>query len=89
MVEGTTKHVLRVRAEHDPGILLRILERFCNLNIVPDRFSAVSGTGKDIFVEVEVTGVPAMTANLIVAKLGELPSVFDAVLVHTDGVTKV
>lgn len=47
-------------------------------------FSAVCGSGDEIFVEVDVSGIAPTTLALIVAKLGELPPVLNAVLVDAE-----
>ena len=80
MVEVDTELRLRVLAERDPGVLLRVLERFANLNIIPDRLIAICGLGDQIRIEIDVTGVPAATCALIVAKIAQLPAVLDASL---------
>jgi hypothetical protein len=80
MVEMSTVRRLRVFAERDPGVLLRVLERFSNLNIVPDRVSAACGPGDEIFIEIEVTGIPSATCALIAAKIVQLPAVLNALL---------
>ncbi len=78
MVEAKTVHRLRVWAERDAGVLLRVLERFANLNIVPDRVSAACGPGDEVYIEIAVTGIPPALCELIIAKLAQLPSVLDA-----------
>jgi hypothetical protein len=80
MVEVSTVRRLCVLAERDPGVLLRILERFSNLNIVPGRVSAVCGPGDEIVIEIEVTDIPSATCVLIAAKIVQLPSVLNALL---------
>jgi len=43
MVEVSMVRRLRVLAGRDLGVLLRVLERLSNLNVIPDRFNAVCG----------------------------------------------
>jgi hypothetical protein len=80
MVEMSTVRRLRVLAERDPGILLRVLERFSNLNIVPDRVSAACSPGDEIVIEIEVTDISSATCALIAAKIVQLPAVLNALL---------
>jgi hypothetical protein len=80
MVEISTVRRLRVFAERDPGVLLRVLERFSNLNIVPDRVSAVCGPGDEMFIEIEVTDIPSATCALIAEKIVQLPAVLNALV---------
>jgi hypothetical protein len=77
-VEVDTVRCLRVLADRDPGVLLRVLERFSNLNIVPDRFNAKCVPGDQIIIEIDVTDIPAATCALIAAKVAQLPAVLDA-----------
>jgi hypothetical protein len=76
MVEVDTVRCLHVLAERDAGVLLRVLERFANLNIVPNRLNAVCGPANDI--EIEVIDIPAATLAFITAKVAQLPAVFEA-----------
>jgi hypothetical protein len=78
MVQESTVRRIRVLAERDPGVLLRVLERFSNLNIIPDRVGAVCGPGEEISIEIELTDIPLATCALIVAKIIQLPAVLDA-----------
>lgn len=80
MVEVSTVRRLRVLAERDPGVLLRVIERFSNLNIIPDGFSAVCGPGDTITIEIEVKDIRADMCVLIVAKIAQLPAVLEALL---------
>lgn len=68
---------LRVLADRDPGVLLRVLERFSNLNVIPDRFNAKCGPGSQITIEIELTEVPTATCALIAAKVAQLSAVLD------------
>jgi len=83
MVELRTSRWLRVLAERDPGVLSRVLERFSNLNIIPDRINAVCGRSDQIVIEIDVTDIPAATCALIAARIAQLPAVVDSLL---DGV---
>ncbi len=47
-------HVSAAQPAVNSGALLRVLERFANLNIVPDRLNAVRGVG-EICIEIEMT----------------------------------
>jgi hypothetical protein len=83
MVAVDTVRCLRVLADRDPGVLLRVLVRFSNLNLIPNRFNAVCGPSDQIIIEIDVTDIPAPTCILIAAKVAQLPAVLDARL---DGV---
>jgi len=69
---------LRVSAEPDPGVLARILERFQNLNVTARKVLAEWNTAGTLHVEVEIAGLPVATLDLIAAKLGQIPSIFNA-----------
>jgi hypothetical protein len=69
---------LRVAAEADPSVLARVLERFQNLNVVPRRVLAEWATSGLLHIEVLIAGLPEHTINLIVAKLGQVPSILNA-----------
>jgi hypothetical protein len=68
---------IRVLAERDPGVLLRVLERFSNVNIVPDRFNAVCGPGGQILIEIEPMDIPAAASCSVVATIGQVPALLD------------
>ncbi len=68
---------LRVRAEADPGVLARVLERFQNINILPRRVIAEYGTGEVFHIEVDVVDVSEHTLSIIAAKVGQAPNVLD------------
>jgi acetolactate synthase small subunit len=80
VIQVSTVRRLHVLAERDPGVLLRVLERFANLNFIPDRLNAICGPGDEIRIEIELTGVPPATCALITAKIAQLPAVLDAAL---------
>jgi hypothetical protein len=69
---------LRVFAETDPGALARVLERFQNLNVTPRRVLAEWGALGKLHVQVEVSGLSEAMLDLITAKLGQVPSIFNA-----------
>ncbi len=69
---------LRVAAEPDPGALVRVLERFQNLNLLPRRVIAEWGTAGILHVQVDIGGVPEETVNRIAAKLGQVPCILSA-----------
>jgi (p)ppGpp synthase/HD superfamily hydrolase len=69
---------LRVTTEADPGALARVLERFQNLNILPRRVVAELATTGALRIQIDVTGLSEDALSRIAAKLGQVPSVFDA-----------
>ncbi len=69
---------LQVVAEADPTALSRVLERFQNVNVVPRRVVAESGTNSRIHIQVDLFGMPEEQLGLIAAKIGQAPSVIHA-----------
>jgi hypothetical protein len=69
---------LRVVADADPTALVRVLERFQNLNVVPRKvLGEVCITGV-FHVEVDVTGIAEGTLERIAAKLAGTPCIHSA-----------
>ena len=66
---------LRVVAEADAGALMRVLERFQNLGILPRRVLAEFTTADSVSIQLDVAGLEESRLSLIAAKLGELPCV--------------
>lgn len=76
-----TVSVARVRVcaqADDTGALMRVLERFHNLNVLPRRVIAEIGTAGTLHVQIDLTGLPESTLSLIAARLLQLPSVLEA-----------
>ena len=69
---------LRVAAEPDPGALARVLGRFQNLNIVPNRVVAELSTTGTLHIRVDVAGLSESAIELIARKLGQVPCVLNA-----------
>jgi hypothetical protein len=69
---------LRVVAEADAGALMRVLERFQNLGILPRRVIAEFTTTDSLSIQLDVAGLEESRLSLIAAKLGELPCVTQA-----------
>jgi hypothetical protein len=69
---------LRVVAEADAGALMRVLERFQNLGILPRRVVAEFTTTDSVSIQLDVAGLEESRLSLIAAKLGELPFVTQA-----------
>jgi hypothetical protein len=80
MVNENAGRRVHVSAERDPGVLLRVLERFSNLNLIPQQFNAAYDANDQILIEIEVGPMSSDMLALIVAKIGQLPAVLDAVL---------
>jgi hypothetical protein len=69
---------LRVVAEADAGALMRVLERFQNLGVLPRRVIAEFTTTDSLSIQLDVAGLEESRLSLIAAKLGELPCVTQA-----------
>jgi hypothetical protein len=69
---------LRVVAEADAGALMRVLERFQNLGVLPRRVIAEFTTTDLLSIQLDVAGMEESRLTLIAAKLGELPCVTQA-----------
>jgi hypothetical protein len=69
---------LRVLAEADAGALMRVLERFQNLGVLPRRVIAEFTTTDSLCIQLDVAGLEEARLTLIAAKLGELPCVTQA-----------
>jgi len=69
---------LRVLAEADSGALMRVLERFQNLGVLPRRVIAEFTSSDALSIQLDVAGLEESRLTLIAAKLGELPFVTQA-----------
>jgi hypothetical protein len=69
---------LKVVAEADSGALMRVLERFQNLGVLPRRVIAEFTTTDCMSIQVDVSGVEENRMTLIAAKLGQIPCVSHA-----------
>ena len=69
---------LRVLAEADSGALMRVLERFQNLGVLPRRVIAEFTSTDALSIQLDVAGLEESRLTLIAAKLGELPCVTQA-----------
>ena len=69
---------LKVVAEADAGALMRVLERFHNLGVLPRRVVAEFTTADSLCIQVDVAGVEESRMSLIAAKLGQIPCVSQA-----------
>jgi len=74
-VESLSLLRLRVVAEADAGALMRVLERFQNLGVLPRRVIAELTTTESMSIQLDVAGLEESRLSLIAAKLGELPCV--------------
>lgn len=68
---------LRVTAEPDSGALIRVLERFQILNLIPRRVIADCGT-QQLHIHIDIFGIPEERLTLITAKLSQVPCVIGA-----------
>ena len=69
---------LRVVAEAESGALMRVLERFHNLGVLPRRVIAEFTTTDCVSIQLDVAGLEESRLTLIAAKLGELPFITQA-----------
>ena len=69
---------LRVVADVDPGAIIRVIERFQNLNCIPRRFIAEFGTDERIHIQVDVCGISEAQLDVIAKKVGQATSVIGA-----------
>ena len=69
---------LKVVAEADSGALMRVLERFHNLGVLPRRVIAEFTTTDCMSIQVDISGVEENRMTLIAAKLGQIPCVSQA-----------
>jgi hypothetical protein len=74
----STRRIVRVAAEADPGTLVRVLMAFQHLNVIPRRVSAELSTNEVLHIEINVTGLADDRLTIIAAKLGQLPMVMNA-----------
>ena len=69
---------LKVVAEADSGALMRVLERFQNLGVLPRRVIAEFTTTDSLSIQVDISGVEENRMTLIAAKVGQIPCVSQA-----------
>jgi hypothetical protein len=69
---------LKVVAEADAGALMRVLERFQNLGVLPRRVIAEFTTTDSLSIQVDISGVEESRMSLIAAKLAQIPCVSHA-----------
>ena len=69
---------LKVVAEADAGALMRVLERFHNLGVLPRRVIAEFTTADSLSIQVDIAGVEENRMTLIAAKLAQIPCVSQA-----------
>ena len=74
-VESYSLLRLRVVAEADAGVLMRVLERFQNLGVLPRRVIAEFTTTDSVSIQLDVVGMEESRLTTIAAKLGEMPFV--------------
>jgi hypothetical protein len=69
---------LKVVAEADAGALMRVLERFHNMGVLPRRVIAEFTSAEFLSIQVDIAGVEEDRMSLIAAKLGQIPCVNNA-----------
>jgi hypothetical protein len=63
---------LRAVAEADPNALIRVLQLFQQLNVIPHRVIAEAATTCQLHIEIYVTGVSEERLSLIAAKAAQV-----------------
>jgi len=74
-VESYSLLRLRVVAEADAGVLMRVLERFQNLGVLPRLVFTETATTESVSIQLDVAGMEESRLTIIAAKLGEMPFV--------------
>ena len=74
-VESYSLLRLRVVAEADAGVLMRVLERFQNLGVLPRRVIAEFTSSDSVSIQLDVVGMEESRLSIIAAKVGEMPFV--------------
>ena len=69
---------LRVVAEADSGALMRVLERFQNIGVLPRRVIAEFTTTESMSIQVDIAGIDESRMTLIAAKVGQIPCVSES-----------
>lgn len=69
---------LKVVAEADSLALMRVLERFQNLGVLPRRVVAEFTTTDALSIQVDIAGLEESRMTLIAAKVGQIPCVSQA-----------
>ncbi len=69
---------LRVVADAEAGALMRVLERFQNLNVVPRKVLAELSLQGVFHVEIDVAGISRDRMDIIATKIGEAPCIHSA-----------
>jgi hypothetical protein len=77
-VESFSLLRLRVVAEADASALMRVLERFQNLGVLPRRVVAEFTSSDSLSIQLDVAGLEESRLTLIATKLGEMPCVAQA-----------
>jgi hypothetical protein len=76
--ESFSRRRLHVVADADPGAIVRVVERFQNLNIIPRRLSAEFSSNDILHIEVDVCGLPDEQLTLISGKICQAPCIVNA-----------
>jgi len=74
----TERFRLRVAADADPGALSVVLERFRNLNLIPQRVFAKCTGAESLLIHVDLDGMPEHLVELITAKIRQAPCILNA-----------
>jgi hypothetical protein len=66
---------LDVISDPEPGALLRVLQQFANLNLLPTYFTAEACDDGTLSMRLEVTDCAPQVLERISAKLGQMPCI--------------
>jgi hypothetical protein len=69
---------LRAVAEADPNALIRVLQLFQQLNVLPHRVVAEAATTCQLQIEIHVSGVAEERLSLIAAKAAQMTTILNA-----------
>jgi hypothetical protein len=69
---------LRAVAEADPNALIRVLQLFQQLNVVPHRVVAEAATTCQLHIEIHISSVSEERLSLIAAKATQMTTILNA-----------
>ena len=76
--QSYSRRRLQITSDADPGAIARVVERFCNLNIVPQRLTAEFSSNDLLHIAVDVCGISDEQLTLITGKIRQAPCIVNA-----------
>jgi len=64
-----------IHGHADPGLMLRLLELFAKRGVVPSAVHAIQTPEAELVVDLQVSGLPVMTGELIAESMRQIPLV--------------